>query len=85
MVAIANPLKNTGTIIIGSLALSSGEFVIDPTRTTCVSGLNVPRGRRCHIGVKFAPTQTGALSGALTINDNSSNGPHQVQLQAIGK
>ncbi|MBF6569180.1 MAG: hypothetical protein IVW54_09940 [Candidatus Binataceae bacterium] len=85
MVAIANPLKNKAPLIIGSLSLSSGEFVIDPTRTTCVSGLNVPRGKRCHIGVKFAPTQTGALSGALTIFDNSSNGPHLVQLQGIGK
>jgi hypothetical protein len=84
MVVIANPLKNKTPIIIGSLSLPSGQFMIDPTRTTCIGGLNVARGERCHIGVKFAPTLTGLQSGTLTVTDSSSNGPHLVQLQGTG-
>jgi len=35
--------------------------------------------------VTFTPTRRGRQSGALTINDNTNESPHKVQLLGAGK
>ena len=40
--------------------------------------------RRATIYVSFAPTTTGNITGTLTVNDNSTGGPHKLALSGTG-
>jgi len=42
-------------------------------------------GQQCTVSVTFTPTRRGRQSGALTINDNTNESPHKVQLLGAGK
>jgi sugar lactone lactonase YvrE len=69
---------------ISSLALSgSGEFALDPSSTCPASG-TVPANSTCKIGLTFAPTALGAVSGTLTISTNAINSPLTVALSGTG-
>ena len=81
---IANPLVNAAPLVIGSLSLATTQFMIDPAKTTCVSGISIPRGKSCRVGVRFIPTVAGVQTDTLVVNDNSTNGPHQIQLKGTG-
>jgi hypothetical protein len=40
---------------------------------------------KCKIAVTFTPTQTGTLTGDVTITDNAPNSPQQAPLTGTGK
>ena len=54
-------------------------------RQTNICGSTLAAGKSCTISVTFAPTQTGALTGTLSVNDNGTNSPQTVSLSGTGK
>jgi len=74
-------LTNGGsvTLNIGSI-VTSGDF---SQTNTC--GSTLAAGNSCLIKVTFSPTQTGARTGTLSVNDNASNSPQTVSLSGTGK
>jgi hypothetical protein len=75
---LKNP--NTVTLHIDTVA-PSGEFSI--TSDTC-SGNDLAPAGTCAIEVTFSPTQTGALSGNLSITDDGAGSPQSVALSGTG-
>jgi alpha-1,3-glucanase-like protein/F5/8 type C domain-containing protein/ASPM-SPD-2-Hydin domain-containing protein/centrosomal CEP192-like protein len=59
-VTVANPTNSAATV---SSIATSGDF---SQANTC--GSSIAAGGSCAVSVKFAPTATGARSGALTVN-----------------
>jgi len=56
---------------IGTISATAG-FSIDPTATNCPNN-TVAAGSNCTVGVTFAPSVTGPVTGVLTVNDDSGN------------
>jgi hypothetical protein len=84
MVVITNQLRNKSSLIIGTLSLTGGDYLIDSGTTTC-AGASLPPGKRCRIGLRFTPSVKGHLLSTLTVSDTSTNGPHLVMLRGMGK
>jgi hypothetical protein len=75
-------VENTGNADLDmSSASVSGDFAIS---SDGCSGTTVSPGGTCTINVTFTPTQTGGLSGTLTISDNAADSPQQVSLSGTG-
>ena len=75
-------VQNTGNADLNmQTASASGDFAI--SSDTC-SGTTVVPGSTCTIGVTFTPTQTGSLTGTLTIPDNAADSPRLVSLSGTG-
>lgn len=73
-------VSNTGSLNVSIGGISaSGEFA---QSNNCPASL--ASGATCTIAVTFAPQSTGAKSGAVTINDNATGGPHTVALSGTG-
>ena len=68
----------TGALSVSSISITAG-FV---ETNTCTSP--VLNSKHCSISVRFKPTAVGAITGTLTINDNSANSPQVVQLSGKG-
>jgi len=49
------------------------NFILDSSTTTCSTTTPLAAGTSCVVGVDFAPTTGGALTGTLTLTDNSLN------------
>ncbi len=79
--AISTTLYNTGTapLTLGATTIT-GDFSIQSTNCTGTVGA----GSSCFVSVKFQPTTLGARTGQLTINDDSSTGPHVLNLTGTG-
>jgi hypothetical protein len=84
-------LTNSGnaTLTITTIA-ASGDFALATVKATkkvtpCANGGTVAPGATCEIAVTFTPTQTGALTGAVTFTDNAPNSPQQLPLSGTGK
>ncbi|QNI31991.1 choice-of-anchor D domain-containing protein [Alloacidobacterium dinghuense] len=73
-------LSNTGTaaLAIGSIA-AGGDFV---ETNTC--GASLAAGAACQISVVFTPSTAEAITGALTITNNSANSPQIIALSGTG-
>jgi len=84
MVVITNPLRDKSSLIIGSLGLIGGNYIIDSGTTTCTGGASLSPGKHCRIGLRFAPGVAGHLSATLTVSDTSTNSPHLVALHGMG-
>jgi len=75
-------VQNTGNADLNMQSASaSGDFAI--SSDTC-SGTSVSAGGMCTISVTFTPTQTGSLTGTLTISDNAADSPQQISLSGTG-
>jgi hypothetical protein len=73
-------VANTGTAALKIISIAtSGAF---SRTTTCKSSLAA--GSSCQISVKFTPTTTGALTGAVTITDNATDSPQTINLTGTG-
>lgn len=77
MVTISNT-GSAGLIIAGVGASGSFQTVGDCT------GAVVPPGSSCSLAVTFTPAAVGDLTGTLTIDDNSGESPHVVNLSGTG-
>jgi centrosomal CEP192-like protein/ASPM-SPD-2-Hydin domain-containing protein len=69
-----------GTLDINSITTTSNF-----TQTTTTCGSTLAAGKSCTISVTFTPTQTGALTGTLSVNDNGTNSPQTVSLSGTGQ
>jgi hypothetical protein len=65
-------------LLIGNIR-ASGDF---SETENCPASLAL--GKSCKIQVTFKPTQKGARTGTLTINNNDANSPHTVALSGTG-
>jgi streptogramin lyase len=62
-----------------NLAIST-NFAVEPSGgTDCTSSTNLNAGRQCEIGVAFAPTMSGALTGTVSLTDNALNNSGSTQ------
>jgi hypothetical protein len=84
-------VTNSGnaTLTITTIA-ASGDFALATVKATkkvtpCVNGGNVAAGATCEIAVTFTPTQSGALTGAVTFTDSAPSSPQQLPLSGTGK
>src|SRR5262249_20075462 len=74
-------ITNTGTAVLTITGITtSGDFV--QTNTCAAAPLNnlLNPGQSCTASVTFAPTASGARSGALSISDNATGSPQTVAL-----
>jgi hypothetical protein len=73
-------ISNTGNLalVISSLTVSAGFT----QATTCAGP--VAAGSSCSVSVSFAPTDTGAYVGSLTLVDNAPGTPQTVGLTGTG-
>jgi hypothetical protein len=78
MTTLKNP--NTVALRIDTVA-PSGEFSI--TSDGC-SGNNLAPSATCAIKAVFSPTQTGVLTGSLSITDDAAGSPQSVALTGTG-
>jgi len=56
-----------------SIVPPNANFVIDYGTTTCTISTPIPVGGSCVVGMDFVPGGVGALTGTLTLTDNSLN------------
>lgn len=77
-------LANTGNspLTLASIAVS-GANAVDFAQTNACSGTIAPAAS-CSISVIFTPAFSGSRSAQITIADNASGSPHQVQLSGTG-
>jgi hypothetical protein len=78
--------NNTVNEITLNSILSSGDFVIQPSGTTCslTAGGTLAADSSCMIEVQFMPSLIGAVTGSLTISNNSSPNPLLIPLSGTG-
>ncbi len=73
-------LTNTGTAPLSITSINiSGDFA---QTNSCPASLAV--GAKCVILVTFTPAATGSRTGALSVADNASGSPHNVNLKGNG-
>jgi hypothetical protein len=73
-------LTNTGNTAIGNISVgTSTNFAATPN-----CGSTLAPGANCSINVVFIPTAAGSLTGTLTVNSTSSNGPQTAALSGNG-
>lgn len=79
-------MTNSGnaTLDITSI-VPTGDFILGTVGKKKACGSTLAAGASCTIAVKFAPTQTGTLTGDITITDNAANSPQTVPLSGTGK
>jgi hypothetical protein len=76
--------NNSGnTLTISSIA-ASGDFAAAGSGTA-PCGSTVAAGATCTFGVTFTPNLKGAVSGAITVNENAPAGPAVIKLSGTGK
>ena len=80
--ALTTTLTNPNTVALHiNTVAPSGEFSI--SSDTC-SGNDLAPSANCKVAAVFSPTQTGALSGSLSIADDAANSPQSVALNGTG-
>jgi hypothetical protein len=78
--AQAVTLTNTGLGILSITKVS----VSGPFGQTNTCGTRVAAGASCTFSVKFKPTTSGTLTGAVSISDNASGSPQKITLTGTG-
>jgi hypothetical protein len=74
-------LENFGNATLNLTGVSiTGPFLV--SANTC--GSTLAPGFSCTISIEFQPTQTGAASGDLVLNDNAGDSPQFVALSGTG-
>ena len=75
-------LWNTGPLPLHVANLSAaGPFQVDPS--PC-AGSTLNQGQNCPIGIRFAPTQTGPVSGTITVTDDASPPTQTIPVTGVG-
>jgi hypothetical protein len=79
-------VKNIGNeaVSFASISTLSAGFVLGANGDGCSSAGTLGPAGTCYIYVSFAPTTTGNITGTLTVNDNSTGGPHKLALSGTG-
>ena len=62
----------------------AANFTAETVGNDCVANTPLAIGGSCNIGVAFAPTSVGSISGSVVLTDNAITSPHSVQLSGTG-
>lgn len=73
-------LKNVGNTTLNLGTIQASTYFADTT--TC--GSTLAAGSGCTMSVTFSPTQLGAATGTIVINDNDGTSPQSVSLSGTG-
>jgi sugar lactone lactonase YvrE len=77
----AQGVENDGNAGVTLTAPTLNNSALDPATTTCNTGLTLPVGRMCNLGIDFAPTTVGdPVLGSLLVNSNAGNSPDTINL-----
>ena len=79
-------VQNIGNTPLAFTALAATtNFNLGGNTTTCTSTTSLTAGTTCDLGVEFAPTAAGSLTGTVNITDNSLNAvaPNNVQTISV--
>ncbi len=68
-------VQNIGNAPLNLTAITppNANFIIDNSTTTCSISTPIAAGGSCVVGMDFVPGAVGALTGTLTLTDNSLN------------
>jgi Beta-propeller repeat/Abnormal spindle-like microcephaly-assoc'd, ASPM-SPD-2-Hydin/HYDIN/CFA65/VesB-like, Ig-like domain len=85
--SVAVTLTNqTGTALTVSSITASGQYSVNPTGgSPCTNGSVVPALGACTFSVKFSPTSTGSVNGAITIIHNAAFSPQVLPVTGTGQ
>ena len=73
-------LSNYGTMTLSGISIAASTYFGETS--TCSSTL--ASGANCTINVAFTPSQTGSLTGTLSVADNAADSPQIVSLSGNG-
>jgi hypothetical protein len=85
MLKITNPkTKKQDVPVVIESYLTTGDFAVDSTSTTC--GQVLAPGTKCRVAVTFTPSSTGRATGSLTVETNAAKGaPVKSSLSGTGR
>src|ERR1041385_7713975 len=75
-------VKNTGnsSVTVSGITVSGSGFSV----TSGVSGATIAAGQSANLGVVFAPTTTGSVTGKVTLASNATNSPSSIATSGTG-
>jgi hypothetical protein len=82
-VEVVTVVNNLSTAVPITSVVASGDFISTPGGSP-QCGASIPANSSCTLGVEFAPTATGTISGALTVSYSSGSSPQVVGLTGTG-
>jgi len=96
ILVVINPANQKAPAAIVGFAIGTengtgapADFIVNPSRSTCVPGLVLAAGKSCRIAVAFEPKATGLRRNVLTVSvaaDRSPPAPAaRVRLLGVGK
>jgi hypothetical protein len=79
-------LTNTGSapLTVNTVAVTGTGMSRQGGTCSTTVPFNVAAAGNCTIIVRFLPTVTGAVTGALTLTDNAAGSPHSLALSGAG-
>jgi hypothetical protein len=78
-------VSNNGTAMLTFTSIAaSANFNLDGADTTCTSSTQLAPGESCVLGVEFAPGSGGAITGSVTLLDNSRFTSQTIGLSGTG-
>jgi len=64
---------NAASIILESFMIAGqGDYLVDPTMTTCQQGQTLENGQQCEIVVDFTPSRAAQETGTLVVTSNAT-------------
>ncbi len=77
--------NNYSSAIALNSVVTSGDFQIQPTGTTCsLTGGTLAAAHSCNVQIQFAPTIAGTVIGALTVANAGNPNPLLIALSGTG-
>jgi hypothetical protein len=83
-VQVVTVTNNQTTAVPINSVVASGDFIYT-SGGGIPCGASVPANSICTLGVEFAPTATGGISGDLTFNYAAGSSPQVVALSGTGQ
>jgi len=82
-VQVVTVVNNLSTAVPITSVVASGDYISTPGGSP-QCGTSIPANSSCTLGVEFAPTVTGTITGALTVSYSSGSSPQVVGLTGTG-
>jgi len=76
---------STTAVTLNSFTASGDYTVVSSGTSPCAPGTILVSAASCTLGVTFAPTVTGTITGAVTVSHNAPNGPQVAAVTGSGQ
>ena len=76
---------STTAVTLNSFTASGDYTVVSSGTSPCAPGTILVSAASCTLGVTFAPTVTGTITGVVTVSHNAPNGPQVVAVTGSGQ